>query len=81
MSTKLDKTDIALKENIAARIKELREATGVRLSKFASDNDIEKQVQSRIEGGRGATIYTVNKFCKSVGISLSEFFDDPKFKE
>ncbi len=78
---KLDDIDLALKEKIARRIKGLRERSGKNQSTFASDAEKDRQTLSRWETGRGATIYTINKFCKEIGISLSKFFDDPIFKE
>ena len=77
----LDKIDIDLKKKIAARIKELRENTGKNQTEFAYDFGTDKQTWNRYEGGRGVSIYTVNKFCKLIGISLSEFFDSSLFKE
>jgi len=77
----LDKSDIALKAKIALRIKKLREATGKNQARFATDADKDRQTFSRWETGRGATIYTVNKICKELNISLSDFFNDPIFKE
>jgi len=78
---KLDNNDILLKGKIAKRIKSLRENSGKNQSTFASDSEKDRQTLSRWETGRGATIYTINKFCKEIGISLSKFFDDPIFKE
>jgi transcriptional regulator with XRE-family HTH domain len=77
----LDNIDIALKEKIARRIKSLRESSGKKQSAFASDTEKDRQTLSRWETGRGATIYTINKLCKELGISLSQFFDDPIFIE
>ncbi len=76
---KLDKDDIELKIKIASRIKTLREGTGKHMSEFASDVDIDKQSQSRWEK-QGASIFTINKFCKEFGIAIFDFFDDPLFK-
>jgi DNA-binding XRE family transcriptional regulator len=80
MGAKLNVVDQKLKEGIAKRITQLRVASGKKQSHFALENlEIEKQVLQRLEAGRGASIYTVSKFCKSVGISLSEFFDSEYF--
>jgi len=81
MAGSLDKIDIALREKIAQRIKELRESSGRNQTEFADDLGIDKQTLYRLESGRGATIYSINKFCKVRGITLSEFFDSPLFKE
>ncbi|WAC13262.1 helix-turn-helix domain-containing protein [Dyadobacter pollutisoli] len=80
MSAKLNEVDEKLKESIAKRITQLRVASGKRQSQFALENlELEKQVLQRLEAGRGASIYTINKFCKSIGISLSEFFNSEHF--
>jgi len=77
---KLDKDDIALKAKIASRIKSLRKATGKGMTAFAKDNYKDKQSQNRWEK-EGASIFTINKFCKEIGISLSDFFNDPSFQK
>jgi transcriptional regulator with XRE-family HTH domain len=80
MSAKLNEVDERLKENIAKRITQLRVASGKKQSHFALENlELEKQVLQRLEAGRGASIYTINRFCKSIGISLSEFFNSDYF--
>jgi len=76
--TTLSKEDIALKNTIAERIKFFRTKTGLSQSDFAEKYDIDRQILNRwesINNKRGITIYTINKFCKMVGISLKEFFD------
>ncbi len=76
--SKLEKEDIALKNKIADRIKFLRIKTGLSPSDFAKKHDIDRQILSRWENKsnkRGITIYTINKFCKMIGIPLKEFFD------
>ena len=77
---KLDEDDIALKDKIASRIKSLREATGKGMTAFAKDSYKDKQSQNRWEK-EGASIFTINKFCKEIGISLSDFFNDPLFQK
>lgn len=77
---KLDKIDLDLKKKIAMRIAELREASGKNQTDFAHGYNKDKTMQHRIEKGRGATIYSVNKFCKAMGITLKEFFDSPLFR-
>jgi transcriptional regulator with XRE-family HTH domain len=75
---KLDDEDKELKTKIASRIKSLREATGMLMTEYAKDTYKDKQSQSRWEK-EGASIFTINKFCKERGITLSEFFNDPLF--
>lgn len=80
MGRELDNIDSKLKKQIALRIKELRESSGKNQTQFAYNYGKDKQTQHRWEKGRGATIYTINKFCKAIGITLSEFFNSPLFK-
>ncbi len=79
MAGNLDKEDLLLKKRIALRIKELRKLSGKKQTEFAYDLGIDKQSLNRLEGGRGATIYTISKFCKALDISLSNFFDSQIF--
>lgn len=79
MAGSLDKIDIELRDKIAERIKELRESSGKNQSEFALELGVDKQTLHRLESGRGATIYSINKFCKVRGITLSEFFDSGVF--
>lgn len=75
--------DIVLKDKIAARIESLRLKTGLTQTEFANLNFIDRQAISRWESKknlRGVTIYTINKFCLMVGITLKEFFDSEEFK-
>jgi transcriptional regulator with XRE-family HTH domain len=81
MSRELDKIDQELKKRIALRFKELRKESGKNQTEFAYDYNKDKQSQNRLEGGRGATIYSINKFCKALGITLSHFFDSPLFQK
>ncbi|WP_423819675.1 XRE family transcriptional regulator [Salinimicrobium sp. TIG7-5_MAKvit] len=89
----LSKEDIILANKIANRIKFLREKyCGPKQADFVKKYNIEKQLISRWENpikidlksgkksGRGITIYSVNTFCRTIGISLKEFFDDEIFK-
>jgi transcriptional regulator with XRE-family HTH domain len=81
MARILDKIDTDLKKAIALRFRELRESSGKNQTQFAYDYGKDKQTQNRFEKGRGATIYTINKFCAALDISISEFFDSPLFKK
>jgi transcriptional regulator with XRE-family HTH domain len=78
---KLTESDLELKSKIAQRIKDLRESTGKKSSEFAKDNLTDRQTQHRMEKGRGVTIYTINKLCLDLGISLKEFFDSEVFSK
>jgi transcriptional regulator with XRE-family HTH domain len=81
MAGSLDKLDIELRDKIAARIKELRESSGKSQTEFALELGVDKQTLHRLESGRGATIYSINKFCMVIGMTLAEFFDSAVFGE
>jgi hypothetical protein len=81
MGRELDKMDQELKKRIAMRCKELRIESGKNQTDFAYDYGKDKQTQNRLEGGRGATIYSIYEYCKASGITLSHFFDSPLFGE
>ncbi len=74
----LTKEDIILKNRITERIKFLRAKTGLNPSEFAKAHDIDRQILNRWESEnnpRGVSIYTINKFCNMLGITLKDFFD------
>jgi len=74
---KLSDEDIILKNAIAARIAELRQKTGLSQSEFAKKHDMDRQQLHSWESEnnpRGVTVYSINRFCKMVGITLAEFF-------
>jgi transcriptional regulator with XRE-family HTH domain len=79
MSAKLDHMDLALRTAISKRLKELRVLSGKTQESFAHESGKDKQSYNRNETGKGATIYTVNKFCIETGITLKDFFDSPLF--
>lgn len=81
MAGNLDKVDAELRKKIALRIKELRESSGKNQTQFAYELGVDKQSLYRLEKGRGATIYTINRFCKTLGITLGQFFDSSIFKD
>ena len=71
-----------LNDNIAIRIKYLREKIEPVQSKFADENMIDRQIISRWEStsdNRGISIHSINKFCKMIKINLQDFFDDELF--
>jgi transcriptional regulator with XRE-family HTH domain len=81
MSAPLDKSDKKLRDNIALRFKELRTQFSKSQTEVAHEAGKDKQNYNRQEKGRGASIYSINRFCNTIGISLSQFFDSPFFKE
>ncbi|WP_294296202.1 helix-turn-helix transcriptional regulator [uncultured Chryseobacterium sp.] len=81
--SKLSKDDIELRNKITQRLINLRKSTGLNQSEFAKLHEIDRQQVNRwesFESERGVTIYTIQKFCMLVKITLQEFFDDPLFK-
>lgn len=90
----LSKEDIILANKISERIKELRIlSTGLKQIDFANKHNIDRQILNRWESkvkidektgrpkGRGITVYTVERFCKMLDITLKDFFDAPAFKK
>ena len=78
---KLDNIDSDLKQRIAQRMIQLRERAGKKQQQLAYEYGKDKQTQNKWEKGtRGASIYTINKFCIALGITLSDFFDDDIFR-
>lgn len=79
MPAKLDDMDSKLKRAIARRFKSLRESFGRTQEDIAHGAGRDKQSYSKNERGKGATIYTISKFCTENGITLSEFFSGEEF--
>lgn len=79
MPAKLDNIDIKLKRAIAQRFKEIREASGETQQSFAHGSGRDKQSYNKNEKGKGATIYTINKFCIENEMTLEEFFNSELF--
>ncbi|WP_269235005.1 helix-turn-helix domain-containing protein [Flavobacterium flavigenum] len=80
----LTKEDTILQKKIAERIQFLRLKTGLSQTDFAQKNHIDRQVINRwesIKNKRGVTIYSIQKFCKMLDITLKDFFDDEEFKK
>ncbi|MCQ9638114.1 helix-turn-helix domain-containing protein [Chryseobacterium sp. WG14] len=81
--SKLNNEDIELRNKITQRLIDLRESTGLSQSDFAKLHDIDRQQVNRwesFESERGVTIYTINRFCTLLKITLQDFFKDPLFK-
>lgn len=78
----LTKEDTILKKKISERIEFLRIKTGLSQSDFAKKHDIDRQVINRWESTknkRGVTIYSINKFCDMINITIKDFFDSDTF--
>ncbi|MCQ9637909.1 helix-turn-helix domain-containing protein [Chryseobacterium sp. WG14] len=81
---KLSEEDKLLRIKIAKRLKKIRSESGNIQSKFATDNEMDRQLLNsweNINNDRGMTIYSINRICKIINITLKDFFDDPIFKE
>ncbi|MET3036085.1 helix-turn-helix transcriptional regulator [Chryseobacterium sp. NRRL B-14859] len=81
---KLSEEDKLLRIKIAKRLKKLRTESGNIQSKFASDNEMDRQLLNsweNINNERGMTIYSINRICKIINITLKDFFDDPIFRD
>lgn len=81
---KLSEEDKLLRIKIAKRLKILRTELVDIQSRFASDNEMDRQLLNsweNINNDRGMTIYSINRICKIINITLKDFFDDPIFKE
>jgi hypothetical protein len=81
MATTLNDSDNVLKEKITQRLNELFEKSGMSQVDFALEMGSDKQYFNSLLKGRGATIYTIQRFCAVVKIELKDFFDSPLFKE
>ncbi len=79
---KLRKEDIILRKKIKLRLKQLRGKESK--SGLAKEIDIDRQnfqPWEEVGSERGMTIYSISRVCKSMGITLKEFFDDEIFRE
>ncbi|MCP2027417.1 transcriptional regulator with XRE-family HTH domain [Flavobacterium sp. HSC-32F16] len=78
----LTQEDTILKIKIAERIQSLRLKTGLSQTDFAEKHNIDRQLINRwesLKNKRGVTIYTIQKFCKMINVTLQDFFDDETF--
>lgn len=81
---KLRDEDEILKRKIKQRLFELREKLGNSKSDVSKSivDDIQNfQPWENLKSDRGITIYSLNRICKALGISLQEFFDDDLFRK
>lgn len=81
---KLTDLDKALRAKIILRVKELRKQYEDNQSKFAGELGLDKQLLNSwesVSNNRGISIYSLNKICKGLNISLKDFFDSPIFNE
>ena len=79
---KLKEEDIILKEKIKERINQLLKEHFESQIAASRNLDVDRQnfnAWINLKSDRGATIYSINKFCKAINITLSDFFDSPIF--
>ncbi|TDN80370.1 hypothetical protein DET49_13211 [Salegentibacter sp. 24] len=80
---KLREEDEILKQKIKLRLLGLREKQGDSKSGISKNIDVDRQnfqPWENIKSKRGITIYSLNRICKALGITLKEFFDDELFR-
>lgn len=64
-----------VKERLGARIKELRQATGLSQEKFALKIGMDRTYYASVENGkRNISVINLEKISKGLEISLSELF-------
>ncbi len=80
---KLREEDEILKKKIKQRLFQLREKFGDSKSNVSKTIDVDRQnfqPWENLKSERGITIYSLNRICKALGITLNEFFDDDLFR-
>ncbi len=80
---KLREEDEVLKRNIKQRLFQLRAKLGESKSDISKNIEVDRQnfqPWENLKSDRGITIYSLNRICKALGISLKDFFDDELFK-
>lgn len=80
----LREEDKIIREKIKLRLHELREFYGKTKADASGVIDVDRQNFQEWEKpntNRGMTIYSINRICKSFGITLKDFFDSPIFVE
>ncbi|SFN37466.1 helix-turn-helix domain-containing protein [Salegentibacter flavus] len=80
---KLREEDEILKQKIKLRLLGLREKQGDSKSGISKNIDVDRQnfqPWENLKSKRGITIYSLNRICKALGITLKEFFDDELFR-
>ena len=80
---KLNEEDKILKKKIRERINQLVDVYFESQTDASKNLDIDRQnfnAWINAKSNRGPTIYSINRFCKTINISLEDFFDSPIFK-
>lgn len=79
----LRKEDEILRDKIKLRLKELRELYGKSKAGVSQNVDIDRQnfqAWEKLNTNRGMSIYSINRVCHALDITLKDFFDSPIFK-
>jgi transcriptional regulator with XRE-family HTH domain len=69
MADKLSKEDLKFRNQIAARLREIREKTGKSQTQFSYELNVDSQ-----------SVYVIKRYCKLAGVPLEDFFKSPIFK-
>lgn len=80
---KLRKEDEILKAKIKERLSKIRNELGDSKSDISKNIDIDRQnfqPWENLKSNRGISIYSLNRICIALGISLKDFFDDELFR-
>lgn len=64
------------RKKIGARLRQLRDATGLSQEKFANEFEINRRLMSRIENGTNFKIDTLVQYLYALNITLQDFFAD-----
>ena len=71
-------TDATLNERIAARVRELRKATGLALDALAGKSGVSRSMISLIERGESnPTAVVLDKLAAALGVTVASLFDTP----
>lgn len=76
--------DIIFRDKLKQRLANIREGKGGTKSDLSKNIEVDRQNFQPWEdkdAARGISIYSLNRVCKALGISLSDFFNDPIFDE
>ncbi|MGQ2983114.1 helix-turn-helix domain-containing protein [Flavobacterium sp.] len=79
----LREEDEILRDKIRLRLIELREIHEQNKSALAKNIEVDRQnlqAWEKPNTNRGMTIYSINRVCASLGITIKDFFDSPHFK-
>lgn len=75
----IDKKKVAVE--LGKKIRKIRINKGFTITELAHNSEMEYKQLSRIELGKiNTTVYQINKIAVSLGISITEIFDDVEIK-